>query len=189
MSLFDVAARAKEMKKKGDDHRRPRHQGCDRYAADVSPTGCHIAEVEIDPATGFSRHGVTIRRWTTAGNILDTPSWPVMVARLGRHGFGQAMNGADRLMMTAASCVSASFMDYACRVPRTCRCSRTRFTSCRRPPILSASRARGEAGTTAAIAAIMNAFFRRDSRIGRHKIQMAVDTREGVEGVSGDWPG
>src|SRR5258705_284080 len=51
ISLFDLAARAKEMKKRGE------------IAEDLDtktnaetpltfPNGCHIAEVEIDPATG-----------------------------------------------------------------------------------------------------------------------------------------
>ena len=43
----------------------------------------------------------------------------------------------------------------------------------------------GEAGTTAAIAAVMNAFIRRDSRIGSQNPD-ACDTREGVEGVPGN---
>ena len=51
ISLFDLAARAEEMKKKGEI---PEDLDT-KVSAETPltfPNGCHIAEVEIDPATG-----------------------------------------------------------------------------------------------------------------------------------------
>ena len=64
ISLFDLAARAKEMKQRGEI---PEDLDT-KVTAETPltfPNGCHIAEVEIDPATGGSRSSPT-RRSTTA---------------------------------------------------------------------------------------------------------------------------
>src|SRR5262245_45800905 len=69
ISLFDIAARAAEMKKRGEIP-----ESLDTKAQTETPqtfpNGCHIAEVEIDPDTGH----VTITAYTAVddcGNILN----------------------------------------------------------------------------------------------------------------------
>ena len=63
ISLFETARRAKEMS--GE----PRHQGKNRYAADLSER-LHIAEVEIDPDTG-EVDVVTYTAVDDCGNMLN----------------------------------------------------------------------------------------------------------------------
>ncbi len=71
ISLFDLAARAKEMKKRGE------------IAEDLDtkvntetpltfPNGCHIAEVEIDPDDRRARARRPTRRSTTAATCSTT---------------------------------------------------------------------------------------------------------------------
>ena len=73
LSLFDAAARAKEMKKKGEIP-----EDLDTKVVTETPltfpNGCHIAEVEVDPQTGRSTLAVLHARWTTAATCSTTPS-------------------------------------------------------------------------------------------------------------------
>ena len=65
ISLFDLAARAKEMKRRGEIA-----EDLDTKATaetpQTFPNGCHVAEVEIDPETGADRRSSPIPRSTTA---------------------------------------------------------------------------------------------------------------------------
>src|SRR5919108_3933816 len=51
ISLFDVAARAREMKQRGEIAENLDTKGTAETPL-TFPNGCHIAEIEIDPATG-----------------------------------------------------------------------------------------------------------------------------------------
>ena len=95
MSLFDVAARAKEMKKRGEIT-----EDLDtKVVTDTPltfPNGCHIAEVEVDPQTGLS----TLASYSAlddSGNILDHPCVARPSAWLCRDGRRTGDAGADRL--------------------------------------------------------------------------------------------
>ena len=95
LSLFDAAARAKEMKKKGEIA-----EDLDTKVVTETPltfpNGCHVAEVEIDPQTGRS----TLAAYSRGGRLRQRarphdrrgPG-----ARLGRHGLRPGDDGADRV--------------------------------------------------------------------------------------------
>ncbi|MEX2036129.1 MAG: xanthine dehydrogenase family protein molybdopterin-binding subunit, partial [Xanthobacteraceae bacterium] len=156
MSLFDVAARAKEMKKRGE------------IAEDLDtkvnaetpltfPNGCHVAEVEIDPQTGRS----TLAAYTAmddCGNVLDRMVVEGQVHGAVAMGFGQAMMEHTVFDPDSGQLVTASFMDYA--MPRAE--DLPMFKDSVHPVPATTNplgvKGAGEAGTTASIAAIMNAF-------------------------------
>src|SRR6266581_703988 len=110
ISLFDLAERAQEMKKRGE------------IAEDLDtkttaetpltfPNGCHIAEVEIDPQTGQS----TLAAYSAlddCGNVLDHKVVEGQVHGAVTMGFGQAMM-EQTVFDEGGQLVSASFMDYA----------------------------------------------------------------------------
>jgi aerobic carbon-monoxide dehydrogenase large subunit len=154
IGLFELAARAKDR----------RHNG--EIAEDLDtkltvttpqtfPNGCHVAEVEIDPETGAA----ALAGYTAVddcGNVLDPRVVEGQLHGALVQGLGQALlehvvyDGAGQLL-------TGSFMDYA--MPRADDV----------PPLTAAEhgvpattnplgvKGVGEAGTTAALAAIMNA--------------------------------
>ncbi|MCC6778293.1 MAG: xanthine dehydrogenase family protein molybdopterin-binding subunit [Hyphomicrobiales bacterium] len=155
ISLFDLAARAKEMKARGE------------IAEDLDtkvnaetpltfPNGCHIAEVEIDPATGAMAL-VGYAAVDDCGNPLNT-----MIVEGQTHGsivqgLGQAMLEHAVFDNSGGQLVTGSFMDYA--MPRADDVPAFKdlvhAVPARTNPM--GVKGAGEAGTTAAIAAVMNA--------------------------------
>ncbi|AMN39575.1 xanthine dehydrogenase family protein molybdopterin-binding subunit [Rhodoplanes sp. Z2-YC6860] len=168
MSLFDVAARAKEMKQKGEIA-----EDLDtKVVTDTPltfPNGCHIAEVEVDPATGLSR----LASYTAvddSGNILDHTIVAGQVHGSVAMGVGQAMM-EQTVYDDGGQLVSASFMDYA--MPRADDLPSFKDDVVIVPATTNplGVKGAGEAGTTAAIAAVMNAFSDAIPGSG-HKLQM-----------------
>ena len=167
VSLFEVAARAKEMAASGAIA-----DSLDTKATvdtpQTFPNGCHIAEVEIDPDTG----AVEIVAYTAvddAGVVLDhTLVVGQLVGGLAQ-GIGQALLENAVYDDGNGQLVTGTFMDYA--MPRATDM----------PPIAEANhnapattnplgvKGVGEAGTTGSIAAIMNA------------IANAIPERRGVD--------
>jgi carbon-monoxide dehydrogenase large subunit len=168
MSLFDVAARAKEMKQKGEIT-----EDLDtKVVTDTPltfPNGCHVAEVEVDPATGFSRLA-SYSAVDDSGNILDHTIVAGQVHGSVAMGFGQAMM-EQTVYDEGGQLVSASFMDYA--MPRAEDLPMFKDEVVIVPATTNplGVKGAGEAGTTAAIAAIMNAFSDAIPGSG-HKLQM-----------------
>jgi carbon-monoxide dehydrogenase large subunit len=155
ISLFDLAARAKEMKKRSE------------IAEDLDtktnaetpltfPNGCHIAEVEIDPATG----ALALANYAAVddcGRPLN-----IMIVEGQTHGaiaqgLGQAMMEQAVFDASAGQLITGSFMDYA--MPRADDLplfkDAIHAVPARTNPL--GVKGAGEAGTTAAIAALMNA--------------------------------
>jgi carbon-monoxide dehydrogenase large subunit len=155
LSLFETAARAKEMKKKGEIA-----EDLDtKVVTDTPltfPNGCHIAEVEIDPQTGRS----TLASYSAmddSGNILDHTIVAGQVHGSVAMGVGQAM--MERTVYDdGGQLVTASFMDYA--MPRAEDLPMFKDDVHIVPATTNplGVKGAGEAGTTAAISAIMNAF-------------------------------
>lgn len=119
------------------------------------PNGCHVAEVEVDPDTG----AVTLASYTAVddgGNILDH-----MVVDGQVH--GSIVQGAGQVLMEqlvydpAGQLVTGSFMDYA--MPRAGDMPLFTVADCGVPATTNPLGVKGvgEAGTTGALAAIMNA--------------------------------
>src|SRR5262249_12968707 len=120
------------------------------------PNGCHIAEIEIDPATGE----VAIVNYSAvddAGVVLDHTIVEGQLVGALAQGMGQALMETAVYDLGNGQLVTGTFMDYA--MPRAMDM----------PPVADAEhnvpattnplgvKGVGEAGTTGSIAAIMNA--------------------------------
>ena len=155
IALFDLAARAAQMKARGEIP-----ESLDtRAKSDTPPTypnGCHIAEVEIDPETGE----VTVVSYAAVddcGNVLDHMIVEGQLHGALAQGLGQALMEAAVYDADGGQLVTGSFMDYAMPHAQDM------------PPVRDALhvvpattnplgvKGAGEAATTAAIAAVMNA--------------------------------
>ena len=149
-SLFEVAARAAELKETLDT------QGGVK-APPSFPNGCHVAEVEIDPATG----AVAVVNYTAVGdcgNVLDSTVVTGQMHGGVAQGLGQALTEAT-VYDAGGQLVSGSFMDYA--VPRAHDVPPMNVEhhaiACRTNPL--GAKGTGEAGTTAAPPALINAIL------------------------------
>jgi len=155
ISLFDLAARAKDMKQRGEI---PEDLDT-KVTAETPltfPNGCHIAEVEIDPATG-ALDLVAYAAVDDCGNALNK-----MIVEGQTHGsivqgLGQAMMENAVFDTSGGQLVTGSFMDYA--MPRADDVpffkDALHAVPAKTNPL--GVKGAGEGGTTAAIAALMNA--------------------------------
>jgi carbon-monoxide dehydrogenase large subunit len=155
ISLFDLAARAAEMKARGDIP-----ESLDTSAKSDTPmtypNGCHIAEVEIDPQTGE----VAVASYAAVddcGNVLDPMIVEGQLHGALAMGLGQAVLETAVYDPDGGQLVTGSFMDYA--MPRAQDMPAVRDALHVVPATTNplGVKGTGEAGTTAAIAAIMNA--------------------------------
>jgi carbon-monoxide dehydrogenase large subunit len=168
LSLFDVAERAKEMKKKGETD-----EDLDTRVTTQTPltfpNGCHVAEVEVDPQTGQASLA-SYSAVDDCGNVLDHTVIAGQMHGAVAMGVGQAML-EQTVYDDGGQIVSASFMDYA--MPRAH--DLPMFKDDVHPVPATTNplgvKGAGEAGTTAAISAVMNAFADAIPGAG-HKIQM-----------------
>jgi carbon-monoxide dehydrogenase large subunit len=156
ITLFDLADRAADMAKRGEI---PENLDT-RVTAETPltfPNGCHIAEVELDPATGE----LTIARYTAVddcGTVLNPMIVEGQVHGSMAQGLGQAL--LEHIVYDPANgqLVSGSFMDYA--MPRAEHMPVEFHDGIHSVPATTnpvGVKGAGEAGTTAAIAAVMNA--------------------------------
>ena len=155
LSLFEVAAKAAEWQRSGEIE-----ENLDSAAkVELPPTfpnGCHIAEVELDPETGV----VAVVAYTAVddcGVVLDATLTEAQVCGGLAQGLGQALLEHGIYDRASGQLLTGSFTDYA--MPRADHM----------PPIADAFhpvpcttnpigvKGVGEAGTTGALAAIMNA--------------------------------
>jgi carbon-monoxide dehydrogenase large subunit len=149
ISLFETAGRAKEMSESLDTKEKTE-------TPLTFPNGVHIAEVEIDPDTGHVDI-VTYTAVDDCGNMLNPMVVEGQVQGSLANGLGQALL-ENAIYDQGGQLVTGSFMDYA--MPRA-HDMPIEF----REAVLSVPattnplgvKGTGEAGTTAAIAALMNA--------------------------------
>jgi carbon-monoxide dehydrogenase large subunit len=150
ISLFETARRAKEMGESLDSKGRTE-------TPLTFPNGCHIAEVEIDPETGLVDL-VTYTAVDDCGNPLDTMIVEGQVHGSIAQGLGQALVEQAVYDLTSGQLLTGSFMDYgmphAHVMPRELR-EALRPAPAKTNPL--GVKGTGEAGTTASIAAVMNA--------------------------------
>jgi carbon-monoxide dehydrogenase large subunit len=155
VSLFQVAARAAEMKKRGE------------IAEDLDtktttdtplsfPNGVHIAEVEIDPDTG-AMEIITYTAVDDCGRALDHMIVEGQLHGSVAAGLGQALMENIVYDSGNGQLVTGSFMDYA--MPRADDMPPLRDAMHNVPATTNPLGVKGvgEAGTTAAISAVMNA--------------------------------
>jgi len=155
ISLFDLAARAKEMKKRGEVA-----EDLDtKVTAETPltfPNGCHIAEVEIDPLTG-TLSLIGYAAVDDCGNALNRMIVEGQTHGSIAQGLGQAMLERVVFDPSGGQLTTGSFMDYA--MPRADDMplfkEELHLVPARTNPL--GVKGAGEAGTTAAIAALMNA--------------------------------
>ena len=154
IGLFDLAARARERKRRneiGEDLDT-------KLTADTPqtfPNGCHIAEVEIDPQTGATAL-VGYTAVDDCGNVLDHMVVEGQVHGAIVQGLGQVL--LEHLVYDrAGQLVTGSFMDYA--MPRAADVPSLTAAEHGVPATTNPLGVKGvgEAGTTGALAAIMNA--------------------------------
>jgi carbon-monoxide dehydrogenase large subunit len=155
VSLFDVAARAADMKKRGE------------IAEDLDtrtktetplsfPNGCHIAEIEIDPDTGH----LAVIAYAAVDDCGRALSHTIVEGQLHgslMQGLGQALMENTVYDRDSGQLVTGSFMDYA--MPRAEDSPPLRDAMHNVPATTNPLGVKGvgEAGTTAGIAAVMNA--------------------------------
>jgi carbon-monoxide dehydrogenase large subunit len=149
ISLFETAKRARAMGENLDTK--------DKAETPLTfPNGCHIAEVEIDPDTGLVDL-VTYTAVDDCGNPLVTVIVEGQVHGSLAQGLGQALT-EDAVYDSNGQLVSGSFMDYgmprAHHMPVELREAMHPVPATTNPLGVKGT---GEAGTTAAIAAVMNA--------------------------------
>jgi carbon-monoxide dehydrogenase large subunit len=121
------------------------------------PNGCHIAEVEIDPETG-AFDIVTYTAVDDCGTILDVQIVEGQVQGSVAQGLGQALVENAVYDPASGQLVTGSFMDYG--MPHA-HDMPLEFREASHPVPATTNalgvKGTGEAGTTAAIAAVMNA--------------------------------
>jgi aerobic carbon-monoxide dehydrogenase large subunit len=150
ISLFETALRAKETSETLDT----------KEKADTPltfPNGVHIAEVEIDPETG-KVDVVTYTAVDDCGNMLNPLIVEGQVQGSLANGFGQALLENVVYDPQGGQLLTGSFMDYA--MPRAHDMPVELREAIHAVPATSnplGVKGTGEAGTTAAIAALMNA--------------------------------
>ncbi len=155
ISLFDVAAQAATMKKRGEIA-----EDLDTKTQTESPltfpNGCHIAEIEIDPDTG--------RLTVVAYSAVDDCGRPLDHTIVEGQLHGSLMQGLGQALMEntvfdreSGQLVTGSFMDYA--MPRAEDNPPLRDAMHNVPATTNPMGVKGvgEAGTTAGISAVMNA--------------------------------
>ena len=155
VSLFEVAAHATAMKKRGEIA-----EDLDTKSVtdtpQTFPNGVHIAEVEIDQATGHMEI-VAYAAVDDCGNPLDTTIVAGQLHGAIASGLGQALMERTVYDGDFGQLVTGSFMDYA--MPRAEDMPPLREAMHNVPATTNPLGVKGvgEAGTTAAIAAVMNA--------------------------------
>lgn len=150
ISLFETARRAKETGESLDTK--------DKTESPLTfPNGCHIAEVEIDPETG-TIDLVTYTAVDDCGNPLDPIVVEGQVQGSIAQGLGQALIENAVYDSESGQLVTGSFMDYGMPHAHIMPLElREAMHSVPATTNLLGVKGTGEAGTTAAIAAVMNA--------------------------------
>jgi carbon-monoxide dehydrogenase large subunit len=155
VSLFAVAAHAADMKKRGEIAE-DLDTKTTTETPQTFPNGCHIAEVEIDPDTGRMAI-VAYAAVDDCGNALDHIIVEGQLHGSLAQGLGQALMENTVYDSDSGQLVTGSFMDYA--MPRAEDMPPLRDAMICVPATTNPLGVKGvgEAGTTAAIAAVMNA--------------------------------
>jgi carbon-monoxide dehydrogenase large subunit len=155
ISLFVLAARAREMRKRGEIP-----QDLDtKVNAETPltfPNGCHIAEVEIDPGTGALAL-ISYSAVDDCGRPLNAMIVEGQTHGSITQGVGQALLENAVFDSSGGQLITGSFMDYA--MPRADDVPVFKDLVHAVPATTNplGVKGAGEAGTTAAIAAVMNA--------------------------------
>ena len=156
VGLFQLAERAASLAKAGEIA-----ESLDtKVSTDTPvtfPNGCHVAEVEIDPQTG-ALEVVAYSAVDDCGNMISPKLAHGQVHGGIAQGLGQALTEHALYEDGSGQLVTGSFMDYA--MPRAHHMPAALVTADHPVPAKTnplGVKGVGEAGTTASLAAIMNA--------------------------------
>jgi carbon-monoxide dehydrogenase large subunit len=156
VSLFDAAERSIELARTGVIPESLDTQAGIKVPSSF-PNGCHVAEVEIDPDTGATAI-VSYVAIGDSGNVLDDVIVEGQIHGGVAQGLGQALT-ENTVYDAGGQLVSGSFMDYA--MPRAHDMPdmkvEHRPVACTTNPL--GVKGTGEAGTTAAPPALLNAIL------------------------------
>jgi carbon-monoxide dehydrogenase large subunit len=155
VDLFDLAREAVARQKRGEiEENLDTKQTAD--TPQTFPNGCHLAEVEVDPATGTTQV-LSYTAVDDAGNIMDHTLIEGQVHGSVAQGLGQALFEHAVYDHDNGQLVSGSFMDYC--MPRATDMPAFRIADVIVPATTNplGVKGAGEAGTTGSLAAIMNA--------------------------------
>jgi len=155
VSLFEVAGRAAEMKKRGEVDE-DLDTKTTTQTEQTFPNGVHIAEVEIDPATG----AMTVAAYSAVddcGKALDPTIVEGQFHGAVVAGLGQALMERTVYDADSGQLVTGSFMDYALPRADDVPLLRDALHNVAATTNPLGVKGVGESGTTAAIAAVMNA--------------------------------
>jgi carbon-monoxide dehydrogenase large subunit len=152
LGLFEAAAAAVEMKARGEIAETLTTAKVTE-TPQAFPNGCHIAEVEIDPATGATQ----VIRYTAVddcGRVLDHVVVAGQVQGGIAHALGQALM-EELAYDSSGQLIAGSFMDYA--IPHATDMPEIREGNHPVPATTNPLGVKGvgEAGTTGGLAAIM----------------------------------
>jgi carbon-monoxide dehydrogenase large subunit len=186
-TMLEVA----EMARSAGRHDLLRHSATITLDNRSFPNGAHVAEVEIDPATGV----VSVDRYTVVddfGNLINPMLAEGQVHGGVAQGIGQALT--ERAVFDAdGQLLSASFMDYA--MPRADDLPMIGFATECTPSLYNpmGMKGCGEAGTVGALAAISNAVMDALQDVGvtqidmpftPHRVWQAISAAQGADAAA-----
>jgi aerobic carbon-monoxide dehydrogenase large subunit len=172
VTLFEAAAAAERLADLPDDLRGPLSAFCDESFNEASfPYGCHVCEVEIDPALGT----LQIVKYSAVDDVGKAVNPMIVHGQVHGgivQGVGQALMEQCYYDAASGQLLTGSFMDYA--MPRA---DQVPFfdtviseVPCTTHPL--GIRPAGEGGTTPALGAVINAVVDALSEFGVKHIEM-----------------
>jgi aerobic carbon-monoxide dehydrogenase large subunit len=157
ISLFDIAAAARDRTDLPEDLRGPLKEEADvHYAKAVIGSGCHVCEVEIDPDTGV----VDVVDWTAVddvGRAINPMTLDGQTHGGVLQGIGQAIMENCAYDTETGQMVGATFMDYAMPRADVVPAYRTKLLEIPSPSNPLGIKPGSEGGTAVAPAAVANA--------------------------------
>jgi carbon-monoxide dehydrogenase large subunit len=148
------------------------------------PNGCHVAEVEIDPASGET-HIVSYVACDDAGNLVNPQIVEGQVQGGIAQGAGQALTELAVYDRDSGQLLTGSFMDYA--MPRPGDVRGLKLLEHPVPTTLNPLGAKGvgEAGVTGSLPAVMNAVVDALRSGGVRSFEMPASPRRVWEALHG----
>jgi carbon-monoxide dehydrogenase large subunit len=172
LSLFEVATAAQDDPDLPDDLKGPLEAVSEETVPiGACPYGCHVCEVEVDPATGL----VTIERYAAVDDVGRAINPLILHGQShggAAQGIGQAMWEHCVYERDTAQLLSGSFMDYPMPRAATLPSFAVEISEVPSPRNPLGIRGGGEGGTTPALAVVINAIVDALSHLGVTHIEM-----------------
>jgi carbon-monoxide dehydrogenase large subunit len=178
IGLFEVAAAALDDPALPDELKGPLAAVSEETVpVGAFPYGCHVCEVEVDPATGL----VTIKRYAAVDDVGRAINPLILHGQShggAAQGIGQAMWEHCVYERDTAQLLSGSFMDYT--MPRAANLPNfaVEISEVPSPRNPLGIRGGGEGGTTPALAVVVNAIVDALSHLGVTHIEMPATPQQ-----------